>query len=543
MQPVPTTEPVSASVPSTGPADAKAVGPKKQSVLVQVCSFGIGTVLIAVNLMINNLLFIAQGHPGAGSLTTSFQSLFLGACGGALLATGQAIGEPIGKQEYKKASELIKVAYGLTAIFGIISAIIFGLTYFIFPSVFATETANIASLYLLIAALGNWPALALVTAGQVAFQWGDWVSPLLSTALYRLPSALFSYLLSEFLHLNEIGIGIGNAVAPWLSYFGMYCWLQRSTFSPLMDAVYTKELFARYWRSFLTLAGKMSLQRLTEWGNLVIITFVLGAQGNDRLVAMNPSLQLMTFFNLFSQGIGLGGNMLLKIQRGKMSKALTEANRPPAEDSETPAQSLQKIKSICIKSLLSGLITNAVLAIVLFFTAKEITAQFLADNTADEIKEAAQTALWINGLGLVADALRIISGTLLNAWDQIPFQNIVAVISMTIVGIPVGWALGLNHGVAAIIPMFAVRAATIMIAAVINSVQLYREFKGDEGKVTLSERTPMIDSSQRSSDDGKANDIIVSVGRNRFTKFAAANNVGERTEASATASVSAPAPA
>ncbi len=453
------------------------------SMTVKLASFGIGSVLIAVNLMGNSLMFAHEGQRGAGSLTTSFQALLLGVCGGALMGVGQMIGKPIGQQNFELAGQKVSAAYAMTAILTGISTLAYGLTYFVFPAVAPHATAEAASTYFLVSALGNWPALALVTMGQVAFQMGDWVSPLASSAVYRLLSVAVSYLLSAPAGLNAVGIGLGNLIAPWVSYLGMHFWLKKRQFAAINSTPLSKEIVKEHLKPSMQFGGKMSLQRVTEWGNLAIITAVLGAMSGQNLVAINPSLQFMTLFNLFSQGIGLAGSMIVTPLLAKRNTVIETGDRSE-ENKGTVAEAHAHIKSAVTKSVVSGIVVNGALAVALFFARKPIVDFFLSDSVSKEAHEVAQTALWINGIGLVTDAVRIITGTLLNSWEKLYFQNIVAILTMTVVGVPLGWVLGKQGSDEnAVLPMFAMRTGMIFLAALINSIELYRTLKADDRQV------------------------------------------------------------
>lgn len=112
---------------------------KSNPFMIKIVSFGVGSVLIAVNLTGNSLQLTSLGHSGAGSLTTSFQSLFLGICGGALMSGGVALGKPMGEKDFVKASEIVKASYALTMALTAFSTIAYSATYFAFPALFYSQ--------------------------------------------------------------------------------------------------------------------------------------------------------------------------------------------------------------------------------------------------------------------------------------------------------------------------------------------------------------------------------------------------------------------
>lgn len=467
---------------------ALVVAKKSNPVVIKTVTSGIGNLLVAVNLTANSLLFINEGYSGIGSLTTSFQSLLLGISGGALGSVGIALGKPLGEKDLIKASQIAKTSYVLTAGLSLFSMAAYASTYFIFPKLFSESTAHAASTYFLIAMANAWPGLSLVTTGQLAFQSGDWLAPLLSVIAFRIPAIPLSYLFGNVLKMGPEGIGIGNTIPPWVSYVCMQLWLTRKEFQYLNQAQLTWDVLKENLKSLSFLGARVATQRLTEWGNLAAITSTLGGKNDNNLTIINPSLQIMTLLNLFSQGIGMGGNMILSVQRSEVKQLNRAARETRSLTHLHQAQEVHRhMKSTIFKTIGSGLAINGALAVAMFLAREPIVDFFLDDNATPEMKEMAQTTLWVNGLGLVADALRIISGTLLNTWDKIVFQNIVAIVVMTAIGVPLGKYAGEELD-SPIIPMFSIRTGMILIAALFNAIELFRSFKADERELAETDR-------------------------------------------------------
>ncbi len=481
----------------------------KQSATVKVTSSGIGTVLTSFNTTVNCLMMIALGANAACSLSTTYQSLFRNVCSGALLSSGVLLGRAIGKGDYAKASEIVVASYVLTAILTLFSSIAYGASYFIFPELFSSSTASDAFTYLFWSGLGTFPSLALITTGQIAFQAGDWKSQLISTIAYRIPAVIFSYFFVDSLNLGVEGIGIGNAIAPWLSYIGMECWLKRAKFEEfkklaILSLNNIKTTSSMHLKSLSTLGLQMSLQKITEWGNIMAIAFILGKMADTNLAAMNPSLQLMNFFNLLSQGIGQGGNMILAIKHSRLTTLID--GFMPSRDAEmlNEMRVLQKsIARTSIKSLAVGVTLNAASSVILLFFANDIIDLFIPGATLNksvdlsatrtlsetmpivsDIHDLANTLLWINVVGLVFDAVRIISACLLNTWNKILTPNIISFGLMTFAGIPLNYVVSMKKdNNETVISMFIIRTVMIAIAAIINVIMLYRSIAIDQKEI------------------------------------------------------------
>ncbi len=150
-----------------------------------------------------------------------------------------------------------------------------------------------------------------------------------------------------------------------------------------------------------------------------------------------------------------------------------------------------------------GLVVNGVLAGCLFFARKPIIEAFLPPDATAESLHIAETALWINGLSLVADALRIISGNLLNTWDMILLPNIFSLALMTAIGVPLGYEAGRNSEEpnGAVTPMFALRTGAILMAAFVNGLMLLWKIRQDDKDIndleTAVDDDVMMESSAR----------------------------------------------
>lgn len=454
-----------------------------QNVIRKITSNGISNFSQSVNTTANSLIFIyLLDRAGAGSLTTAYQGLFRNVCSGALMAAGVELSQAHGEQNFAKANEIVDASYLLTAILAVSSTIAYCATYFIFPTLFSPETADAASNYFLWAAAGNWPSLALVIVGQFAFQCGSWQSSMVSNIVYRIPAVILSYVFVRFAHLEKNGIGLGNCIAPWIAYVGMEYWWRRKNFQQLQLSRFQLSRAKKHFRALASTGAQMAFQRITEWGNVMAITLVLGRMMSGNLEIINPSLQLMSFLNLFSQGIGLAGNMLLKTIIGLLKKLgeTREMTDTKIQEMQTAQADIKKITKQC---LLTGTVIDGACAVALFFTKKHIANLFLPDNSSPSDHHVAETILWINGLGLLADAIRIISSNLLNAYDKILLPNVVSLFLMTIVGVPLSYGFEKAKWGDLVILMFSVRTAMIFFSAAINLYLLYRSIRADQIRI------------------------------------------------------------
>ena len=182
---------------------------------------------------------------------------------------------------------------------------------------------------------------------------------------------------------------------------------------------------------------------------------------SDNLTATNPSTQLLSILNLFSQGIGIATNLLLK--------TLVASLHRDDLSLDEKEHHYKKIKSICRNSLIyPGLVYGAI-AGTIYFTRSDIVSFFLSGEEAANQRPLAEKLLWINALSLPVDALRLISSGSLNAFNKMVKQNLWSLFWMTAIGIFVPYFATQNQDNDFRVSMiFAARVATILISAIIN---------------------------------------------------------------------------
>src|SRR3990167_1425555 len=463
-----------------------------KSVAPKIGSLGVNFFLVSVNTTINCFILMWLNKESACSPSTNYQSLFRNAAGGVLLSPGVMIGKAIGKENLSEAREIITVSYVLTILLTFFSSIAYGASYFLFPKLFPKETANTAAMYLLFSGIGTLPSLLLVTDNQIGYQAGDWKSSLLSNIVYRGSAPTLGYYLAIPMGMGVMGLGLGNAIAPWIAWIGMAAWLRREKFSHLRPESLSKKIIKKHLGPLSLLGAQMALQKLTEWGNLMIITFIIGRMGNvDYLTAIIPSTQLMTVLNQVAQGSGQGGNMILAIAHARLKKLIYDFHGCDSPDEKLLIQNdidtiQQDIIKTSVISFTIGICINTLCAIALYIARREISGFFMPHDASPETHRLAETLLWINGIGLVTDAGRIISACLLNTYDKILFPNIVSLVLMTLIGISANYgyvAIRNSDDENNIISLFAIRTAMIFLAAAINCRVLYQCITKDQKKI------------------------------------------------------------
>ena len=527
---------------------APLVSPKENEIIVKkVISTGVNYLLQAVNTTGNTLIFVKMLDLGsAGSLGASIQSFFRNVLSGGLVSAGQILKEALGDDpiilsdttltdderasreiRVARAKEIVVVSYALTGLLTVVSMGAYGACYFVLPRFkYTPEVADATSWFLLISGLATYPILALNMIGQIAFIRDHWKTPLLFSFMNRIPALIFAGLFVYY-HLfspaldGSKQIGLGNAIAPWASYIGMeivmrvqdeFCFMPsfKEFFTILRKNLNEIDEIAKNGHSKLrndfsamfVLWLLMCLQRFTEWGNLVAVNMALEKLGTEGLEAINASMPMISILCMLYQGIGTAGNLCMASD--------TKTLRSEKQPFEKKEEAFNHIKSISIKSLLSGFAISLVSAAGLFLTRKYIIDLFmdhlnakstnnnsisqsltLENNDGFLKKSTAETLLMITVVGLIFDALRIISSNLLNAWynknekgsglKTIVWPNVVSLISMTAFAIPAAYVSGQDRDDQdKLILMFGFRTAMILVAAAINMFQLFKIIEHDK---------------------------------------------------------------
>lgn len=463
---------------------------------------------------------LAEALRAANSLIGAYQSMARNVGSGVLGVVGNELGKKIGAEDYDGASKVVIQGYLLTFFLTLFSSVAFLATPWLFKFLVEDETAAVASDYFIWSTIGNWPTLALSTVSPIAFQDGDWLSPLLSAALFRGSVCALSYTLPFTANLGTKGMGIANGIAPWVPYLLMEFHLRRKkSFNekfnryPLTrkNIVYA---FQNGFGKFVVTGLQMGTQKFTEFGNALLLTFALRISA--LLIVINASLIVSGILSMFAQGCGMGGNMLLSEKHGELSAILKKINENPdvniAEAIQEARGIQEKVKKIIIKSLFfAGALPNGAFAVLLFFIKSYIVNIFVPEDMIEE-RQKSETAMWIMGVGLFFDSFRIISGNLLNTWDKYVVQNMVALVLMSGIGI-----YGTQYAVKKLHQedreveiMLAVRAMMILICSINNMTMLYRCYDRDNKKIDEIE----ADHPTRALDSARSMSTVVAVREN-----------------------------
>ncbi len=409
----------------------------KDSVLVKTIAFGLNGFFFAAHLVLNGKLlasYDSENGAGASSLMSTYQSVVIGSSVGFLLGTGLDFGSADGKQDYLTAGHIARTSGVLATSLGGISIALMLATRGLFPVIFNTGVAKIASDFFTGYSVGAIPLLFLIVGPQIAFQAGDWYVPPATMFSVFSVGGIASYLLGFTADLGALGIGLGGSIGSSLTFLTLLKWFTREKYARYQ--LYSPDKindFQSKMKSLLSSGWKLSFQRLTEWGNLFIITIIVGAKNNNALTALNAGLLYLILFGTAEQGLAQAAGMIITKNKGAINKAIEEKM-----NNEIIEYHKDNVKTV-VRSNLLGVMLNSVIFGSFYAAREPLTAFFLSSDGDQSLAEDLFTA---SMLGLIPDALRIIGAGALRGWKDLLYPTIVSFVMMTIVGISVAYGIG-----------------------------------------------------------------------------------------------------
>lgn len=433
--------------------------------------YGLRSIVVAMHYLGNGILMTSLGdaEAAASSITSTVQTLSIGASSGFLLATGNLLGESIAAHNKKLTSAIVRSAFIVTIALGTAVTILYVNSENLFNIMLAKPTAHAAGQFFKGFALATIPDLLLSTSGQIIFQIDkNPYLPLAASVLYRGSSLLCAYFLSSKLKYGALGIGLGAGIAGWTTVFILSGWFLRKKYRTLPLWTWQELNFKTCFNNIKRPGWKLSLQRITEWANLAILIQIIGAWNNNNLIAIQPSVLLLTLCNLLSQGFAAASMMIASNDCKSLSLAIS---RYITLSDATYLKHLfayyTRIRKNFTITSISALLFNAALATGLYFSRHFIIDHYIPKDANNEIKTMAEQLFWVNMLSLIPDSLRITSGGLLRGWGDLLFPTLMSLMIMSIVGIPL--SIGISHFSAnPVLTLFIVRNILLLLSALAN---------------------------------------------------------------------------
>jgi Na+-driven multidrug efflux pump len=237
-----------------------------------------------------------------------------------------------------------------------------------------------------------------------------------------------------------------------------------------------------------TLVGKgweLGLQRFSEWGNLAIITALIGAISSESLAETSPTIQYITIIALGMQGLAQGSGMLIKRNTATIEQSLKE------NKTDLSISTYQENRKVLIRNNVLGLVVSSACVVSFYVFREPLCDMFLNADADQETRTEAQKVLWISMLGVLADAPRTICLGALRGWREVLYPTLSSLFMMTAIGVPVAYGLTtIWQDVDE--TFFTIRDLTMLVAALLAAKQCQYQLKKQKEKIDTTVGRPHL---------------------------------------------------
>lgn len=486
----------------------------------RIVSFGLNNSLVAIHLIGNGIILSSLGptETAAASLITSIQSVVNGSLVGILLNTGVEIGNILGikniekngvqveiteDERNKKIGDVIKLSWLVGGALGIVTTSMLLSTKLIMPKIVDSATGNEVGDFFLMFSIGSFSEPLGASNGMIIGRLEKStitgiLIPFLSMALYRLPALGLGYAFAYPLGMGVRGVGLGSAVAGLLSLFVTQLWFSRQSYQDYLLYNWHISDLKKRTLSYLNGGWKLSLQRLSEWGNVASISILVGIWSNVSLQSLLPAIQANSLGGITLQGMGQAAMMFIATDCKSQSELYADYQKTNSRDSlDKYSNIITQNRNTFLKYNLAGLILAGAVAAGIFFARRPVIKLFIPHASEDQYDQA-NIILILTLAGLFPDAIRIITGGVLRGWKDLLFPTIVSLFCMTLIGVSVGGGIGYAKD-KDLLPIFDLRIATIALSALINCYRFISHLSHDrklyaEGLKKLNSDIEIIES-------------------------------------------------
>lgn len=490
---------------------------KPSSDVIAVISYATNNMLVAVHLIGNSLMFsfLGPNAEAAGSLVSSIQNVITASVGGILMSTGTQLGIVLGKRDSRMSTRdkydieaiqleaeldesigsIIKSSWLIGGTLGIISTACFLLTRPVMPYVVAPATGKAVADFFYTFAIGGFTEALIMNNGIIVAQIEkNNLLPLLFVIAYRLPAVALGYYFSIEHKMGPAGLGLGTALSGLGSFAisQFYLAIRKPYQKYKLLNCFSIPNFGKYFYPFMSDGWKLALQRLSEWGNIMAISTVIGSWNNSSLEALEPALQANTLIGLGLNGMTVAA--LMFITRDCTAKQ-EHYKKFKLTLNEVELEQFYRLscasKADFYKNNIIGLLLASSLGTAIYFARHPIANLLLKSTATLEQTQLAMEMLEYNLLALLPDAIRVVSGGVLRGWGELLFPTLSNILVMTVLGVSVAAGLSYYEFDENPLVFFWARIVGIAISAGINCHCFWKRLKDDEqlywyGKDVLS---------------------------------------------------------
>ena len=472
--------------------------------VARIISMGASSMLVAVHLIGNNVILASLGEAeqSAVSLITSIQNVSSGIIFGILLNTGVEIGPAMANKNNKQIGAIIKTSWAIGISSGLVLTGVLLLLPKILPHVVSLDTAEATSSFFNMFAIGGSIAEPLIASNGIIISllernldgrsWKSWGIQLGSMISYRAPALGLGYVLAKRVGMGPAGVGLGTSIAAISALIGTQVWFSRNAYKEYELYVMRIPDFKSRLKSFLAGGWRLSLRRLSEWGNLAAISLLIGSWSNSALRSFSPFSQANTLIGLGLQGMSQGAMVFIGRDAAKQRQSYEEFKKTfSIEKLEEYSTLLNKNRIAFHKNNLAGLVLTILLSGIIYLARNPIIQLFISSKEASDDYDLAECFLMYGLIGLFPDALRIISSGVLGAWNDILYPTIASIIAMTAFGVGLGGIVVWKENKNNLLPLLWFRIAGMFVSALINYYRFLQIYMKNDNKAYLNGRAAL----------------------------------------------------
>lgn len=453
---------------------------KKKSNVGVLFSLGGVSLLMAIHYVGNGLILSHYGDDGeraAVSLINGIQSVASGSVYGALLITGLKINPLMLEGDFIGVGSIVKISWISGVVMGTISSGGVLIMHPILQHIAAFNTAAAVNNYFSIYAIGGAILEPFVASNGIILSLLDnknWIPPLVSMAVFRLASLSLGYYFFTQKRMGPAGLSLGTIIAAAITNLGIHLLLVHKKYSKY--GLYTLQLpYAKMRiKSFLSGAWRLSLYKLSEWGNLMALSLALAKIDDAALRAETPFSQINTLIGFSVHGMAAGAMIFIGQDVETAKNHYKNFTEILSEDE------LEKYLQVCHTNKLAFHKANAISAILAislglaaFLTCQYNIPFFTGRSVSAEEYNLSETIMNIGLLGILPDAIRIMSSGLLRGWQDLIFPTLVYILTVTIAAVSIGTLLSIVVYDNNPQPLFWARSICILLAVVANYYRFF----------------------------------------------------------------------
>jgi len=451
--------------------------------------FGVRNAIVVVGFfgLTKIMSSMGESQAAAAGIIASMQGLMIGLGVGYLTTVGSEISAALGTLEgnnrTQEIASLIRIGFFKILCIAVLSFLFCWSVRLWLPFVLEDNaTAEFVAQYMEGYSSAPLAEYFMIVAGQIIFalEQNPWVG-FVNSGCYRLASIGAAYILAKQLGMGMYGAGLACSAVGLLCIAGSGLWFLLRNIYREMELFKLKldcDRISKLWQ----IGWKFAAYRFTEWGNLFIIAQIIGAWSNENLLAFEPSMLALLLSGQLLEGFSLAG-MLIANKNIKMLQKTIMTIKSRLDDTQDesgiepllgwttkiqdPEEQLKQVKRHFLTLNVSGFIFNLVLVIIMFAARNQYIDFIMPSDTPLSVKQLAEGFLLLNLSATFPDALRVLSGSSLRAWNDLSFLILNSLINITLIGIPVGFCIGIFNN-KDIEPLFIVRLVTLVVSAGLN---------------------------------------------------------------------------